>query len=270
MTAFIHHFSYEFQSGLRNKSQLLMYYLFPLSFYFMVGSFMSSVNPLFTEIMIPAMVVFAILSGAIIGLPNPLVEAREADILRSYRINGVPSMSILAIPALTAGMHLLLVSLIITVTAPVFFNAPLPVNLPALVLCFLVALAACCGLGQLIGVVSANTQSTVVWSQLIYIPSMLIGGLMVPADMLPVGMQKAGLLLPATHAMQAFRGLAMGYETAVSPWWSLLILTAGAIAAFALASFLFSWDNRNTQRRGHTLLALLALAPYLVSIFLLP
>ncbi len=36
-----------------------------------------------------------------------------------------------------------------------------------------------------------------------------------------------------------------------------------------LALYLFSWDSRNTARRGHSLLALLALVPYAAGIFLL-
>ena len=32
--------------------------------------------------------------------------------------------------------------------------------------------------------------------------------------------------------------------------------------AFGLAVYLFSWDSRNTSRRGHPLLALLVLLPY--------
>ena len=234
MTAFILHCSFEFHTGLRNKSLLLLNYLLPLGFYLMMGAVMTGINPFFRETMIPAMLVFAALSGAILGLPNPLVEAREGGILRSFRINGVPTVSILAIPALTTALHLLVAGLIITVTAPLLFNAPLPVNLPLFILTYMLTLFACCGLGLLIGVVSANTQATVLWSQLIYLPSMLLGGLMVPTDILPPAMQKAALLLPGAHAMNAFKGLSMGYETTFSPWLSLLVLFAIGTAAFAL------------------------------------
>lgn len=86
MTAFIWNFTFELQNGMRNKSLLLMNYLFPLGFYFMVGSIMSGINPGFTDIMIPAMVVFAILSATILALPTPLVEAREAGILRITKL----------------------------------------------------------------------------------------------------------------------------------------------------------------------------------------
>ncbi len=88
MKAFAYHFSFEFFTGLRNKTLLLMMYLLPLGFHFMMGLMMVDINPFFLETMIPAMVIFAILSGMILGLPQPLVEAREAGIFRSYKING--------------------------------------------------------------------------------------------------------------------------------------------------------------------------------------
>src|SRR5690554_275738 len=86
MNAIIYHFSLEFLAGLRNRTLLLMNYLMPLGFYALMGAMMTKINPPFAQQIIPAMVVFATLSSAILGLPGPLVEARESEILRSYRI----------------------------------------------------------------------------------------------------------------------------------------------------------------------------------------
>jgi hypothetical protein len=69
--------------------------------------------------------------------------------------------------------------------------------------------------------------------------------------------------------MNAFNGLAMGKDAAFSPWGSVVILLAGGVIAFGLAAYLFSWDSRNTNRRGHPLLGLLVLLPSLLGIFLL-
>lgn len=92
---------------------------------------------------------------------------------------------------------------------------------------------------------------------------------MLPFSMLPVAAQKLALLLPATQAMNAFRGLAMGVPGDFSGWGSIAILFSGGLLAFGLAIFLFSWDSRNTTRRGNTLLALLAMLPFVVGILVL-
>jgi ABC-2 type transport system permease protein len=269
MNAFISHFSFEFRTGLRDKNQLLMNYLFPLGLYVLLGFLMTQLNPLFRDIMIPVMIIIAILSSTILGLPNPLVSSRESGVFRSYKINGVPAISILAIPTLTTLLHVVIVAAIITVTAPLLFDAPLPTDWVTFVIVFLLTAFACAGLGMLISVISSNTRATVLWSQLIFLPSMLIGGLMIPFSMLPNVLGKIALLLPATHSINAFQQLAWDVSTGFGAAWSCLILLAGGILSVWLATFLFSWDTRNTTRRGHPALALLAMLPYIVGLVLL-
>ncbi len=269
MNAFVHHFTFEFRTGIRNKTLLLMNYLFPLGFYLMMAFIMPGINPLFRDAIIPAMVVFAALSATMLGIPDPLVNARESGIFRSYKINGIPSLSILAIPALTTFLHLAIVAGIITATAPLLFSAPAPVNWFNFLIVFAALGLACTGLAVLIGVVSPSSRLTVLWSQLIFVPSMLLGGLMLPYSMLPEAAGKVAQLLPAAHAMNAFNALAFGKPADFSPWGSVAVMALGGLLAFALALYLFSWDSRNTARRGHPLLAFLALLPYVVGIFVL-
>ncbi len=269
MNAFAIHFSFEFRTGIRDRTQLLMNYLLPIGLYGMLGFLMTELNPVFSETVIPAMIIVAILFSMVLGLPTPLVAAREAGIFRSYKINGIPAISILTIPALTTILHMVVVAAIITATTPLFFGAPAPVNWPGFILLFLLAAFAHAGLGMLISVISSSARAVVLWSQLIFLPSMLISGLMIPYSMLPGTLGKVALLLPATYAMNAFQGLAQNQGAAFDPLWSVLILLAGGILSFGLANYLFCWDSQNKTRRGHPALALLALLPYAVGVVLL-
>jgi ABC-2 type transport system permease protein len=131
----------------------------------------------------------------------------------------------------------------------------------------LITAFACGAIGALIGVVSANAQATMLWSQLIFLPSMLIGGLMMPLSFVPEVMRPFSALLPAAHAMQAFDGLAYDRATVFDPTVSLIVLFTSGLLAFGLAVYLFNWDSKNQSRRGHPLMALLALAPFVISIF---
>jgi ABC-2 type transport system permease protein len=269
MSAFTHHFAFEFKTGLRNSTQLLMNYLFPLAFYAMMGLVMTQVNPGFRATMIPAMAVFVAMVSTLLGLPGPLVESREAGIYRSFKINGVPAPSILSIPALSTIVHVLIVTTIIALTAAPFFDGALPTNWGGFVLATLASIMAFGAIGMLIGVVATGARSTVLWSQLLFLPSMLLGGLMMPLDVLPASVRPVSALLPATQAMQAYLGLAYGQETVIAPWIAVVILLSGGVLAFGLAIYLFNWDSRNDVRRSHPLLALLALAPYVVGAFLM-
>lgn len=269
MTALLRHASFEWNNGLRNRALLLLLYLFPLGFYLMAGSLMVGLNPEFRETLIPAMVLFAVMAGMLLGLPDPLVSAREAGIFRSYKIHGVPEAAILLLPAFTALLHLAVVGAVITATASLIFAAPLPVNWLAFGAVFLVSAAALAGLGLVIAVISATTRATILWSQLLFLPSVMLGGLMVPAEAITGWLADVSTLLPTTYGMNAMRGLAYQELTAFSPWGSLLVLAAGAVTAIVVAVYLFQWDSRGGTRRGHALLAALALVPYVAGMLLL-
>lgn len=269
MTAFINHFAFEFRTGIRNRQLLLLNYLMPLGFYALMGLVMSEINPTFSETMIPAMVAFAVMAATLLGLPDPLVTARETGIFRSYKINGVPTVSILLIPALTTIFHMVIIAIIITATASLFFGALAPVNWAGFVLTFIAMIFAFAGIGILIGVISSSSQTTVLWAQLIFLPSMLVGGVMIPNSVLPDAVGKVAQLLPTTHAMNAFRGLAFDLSTDFDPTGSLFVLLIGGILAFGLAIYLFNWDSQNKISRRNPALALLVLLPYVVGIFLL-
>ena len=63
-------------------------------------------------------------------------------------------------------------------------------------------------------------------------------------------------------------GFAYGQPTVFNPTTSALVLLAGGVLAFGLAIYLFNWDSRNQARRGHPLMALLALVPFVVGALL--
>lgn len=265
MNAFTHHLSYEFRTGLRDRSMLLMNYLFPLFFFVLMGLLMTQVNPNFTKTMTPAMILVAIMSGTLLGLPNPLLASRESGIFRSFKINGIPSLSIVSIPALTSVLHMALVSIIITIAGPLFFDTPQPMNWFWFVAVWFASVFACAGLGMLIGVVAPNSRATVLMAQLIFLPSMILGGLMMPSSMLPSTLGKVAQLLPTTHAMAAFNGLALGESVGHDPLINFAILIAAGLISFGMAVYLFHWDN-TIKRIRNPWVAIIALLPYVASL----
>jgi ABC-2 type transport system permease protein len=266
MSAFTNHFLFEFKTGVRNPSAMLMLYLLPLGFYAAMGFIMVEINPGFKELLIPAMIVFAIMSSLILGFPTGVVEAREGGIYRSYKINGIPAFSILVIPAISVGFHGLITSAIVAVTAGPLFDGAEPENWLALALITLLIVFTFSTLGMLIGVVSSSSRAVVLWSQLIYLPSILLGGMMIPLDLIPEAFQKFSGLLPSTYAMQAFLGLAYQQETVIEPVVAILVLLTSGVLALGLSIFLFNWDSHNDTRRGSPLLGLLVLLPYVLAI----
>jgi ABC-2 type transport system permease protein len=267
MKAFAHHVVYEFRSGFRDKSQLLMNYLFPIVFFALVGGLMSKVNPLFTKTMLAAMTIFALMSSSLLSLPSALVTARESGLLRSYRINGVPAWAALAAPSLANIVHMAIVTAFFAIAGKLAFGAPLPSSWPSFVLAWLLVTAAISGLGTLIGAISNSGRAAILVSQLFFIPSIMLGGLMMPPDILPPGLAAASKLFPATHAMIAFAG-GRGGPGVESAGLALAVLAIGALASIAAAMVLYEWDPKNERPPARKLLGLVALAPYVAALFI--
>jgi ABC-2 type transport system permease protein len=261
------HLVFEFRSGLRDANLLLMNYLFPLGFYVMMGLIMTEINPGFTEVMVPAMIIVGFMASTVLGLPGPLVESREAGVFRTFKICGVPAFAILTMPAVTTIFHALIVAAIIVATAPLLGGGP-PQNWGGFILVTVSSALAFGAIGALIGVISKDSRATVLLSQLIFLPSMLLGGLMMPLEFLPESIQPFTAVLPPAHAMQAFQGIAYAQETVLEPWRSLIVLWVSGILAFGLAIYLFNWDSKNQVQRGHPLMAAIAWVPYVAVLLL--
>jgi ABC-2 type transport system permease protein len=164
---------------------------------------------------------------------------REAGILKSLRVNGVPGWAVLFSKFISAFINLLIVSMIILYTAPALFGAGTPINYGAYFITLLLLIFASIVLGMLIGVIAKNTTMATMLSQVIFLPTILLGGLMFPATMLPEQMQWIGRIFPATHAMQAFTGWAFGMSTQIDPWFANIVIIAIGIVGFVISILLF-------------------------------
>jgi ABC-2 type transport system permease protein len=285
MRAFLHHFAYDFRTGIRDKSKLLMNYLFPIVVFFLMGGIMSMVSPFFKDTMAAAMILFSLMSATLLAMPSGLVQAREHGVLRSFRINGVPSGSILSIPVIGTAIHMAVVSALILFAGPAIFGGAVPKNIGGFIVAAVLSYAVYAGIGALIGVAAGKDVAATLIAQLFYIPSILLGGLMMPMSVLPSGFQRAALLLPATHAMRLFvdfGGLptdaeamaAMGARVAsdgntraimgmsAQTLASLVVLGCSVVLCFALAAAIFQWEPRASKPNKKAALALLGMVPF--------
>ena len=146
------------------------------------------------------------------------------------------------------------------------FGAPPPASWAALALATVLGAAVFAAFGTLIGVVSASSRATILLSQAIFLPSMLLGGLMVPVEALPDGAQVAALLLPTTWLAQLEQATVYGREVVVDPALAAAVLVASAALTFGIAAYSFNWDRKNATRRAHPALALLAILPFVAGI----
>lgn len=264
MRAFAHHLRFDFVAALRNSTTLLMFYLFPLGFYVLMSIVMVEINPEFADTAVAALVVVTLMAGTVLGMPGQFVETRQLGVYRMFKVNGIPARSILAAPILSAIAHAVLASSVVALTAQPLFGVPSPSHWAAFYGLLLLG-AACFGsLAALIGVISDTSRGTVLWSQLVFLPSMLIGGLMVDLALLPESVLPFARLLPPTYAGQAILGAAFDAPTVIEPGAAVAVLLVSTLTSGVLATILFRWDPANRTGRFPRLLALLALVPFVV------
>lgn len=240
MKAFFKYLLVQFKMDVRERGTLMTYYVVPLVFYFVMGAVFSSINPTTRDTLTGSMTIFAITMGAVLGLPTPIVKIREAGVLRAYRVNGIPNGAVLLVQGVSAFMHLLLVSIIIFLSAPLFYSAGLPSNYGAYLIILVVLIFTSIALGLLIGVISHSQAIATMLSQAVFLPSLLLSGIMFPASMLPGFFSRVGGIFPATHAMRSFSGLAFNVSKVYDGEPALGRLALIGIVAICIAIWRFA------------------------------
>lgn len=202
MNAFIYSVGLQWRLDSRNKGILTTYYIVPLIFFGFMGSIFSSINPQSKETLIQSMSIFSITMGAMLGAPAPLVALYSSDIKKAYKASNIP----LSMPAIcnfiSAFINLFIVSLIIFFIAPIAFHATMPSNIPLYFLTLIIFIIVSLSIGTLLGLLIKNSSKMTMFSQLIFLPSLMLSGIMFPTNLLPKAFETIGEIFPATHAMK--------------------------------------------------------------------
>jgi ABC-2 type transport system permease protein len=247
MRAMAKYLGIQFRMDLRDKGTLLNYYLVPLVFFFVMGAVFSSINPLMRTTLAASMTIFAVTMGAVMGAPAPIVKMRESGTLRAFKVNGIPGSAVLSVHVISAFLHLSLAALIIYIVSPLAFHSDIP-KAPALYLAVVVVfLLASIGIGLLIGVVARGQSFATMLSMMVFLPTILFSGIMFPAKMLPQAFVWLGLVLPSSHALQAFDGLAYQSKTDFNATLSLGIVAGIGLLMFVIAIWRFNSFQRVEQ-----------------------
>lgn len=225
MSAFLYGIALQWKLDLRNKGILLTYYIVPLVFFALMGGIFASINPTAKETLIQSMTVFGVTMGAILGAPTPLVELYNSDIKKALKVGGIP----LWIPSInnfiSAFVHLFMMSLVIFLAAPLAFDAKIPGNSAAYFLSLAIFIITCLAVGTVLGLLIKSTSKLTMVSQFIFLPSIMLAGIMFPVSMLPRVLEIIGKILPATWGFRLMTSEVFNVKTALP----LVIITVAAV-----------------------------------------
>lgn len=198
MSAFLYGVSLQWKLDIRSKTLLITCYIVPLLFFAVMGGIFTSVMPEARYTLIQSMTVFGVTMGALIGLPPALVEIYSSDIKKVYKANGVPLYLGLVLTNISAYIHLFIMSIILYIAAPLAFNAEIPEN-PVLYFASLaIFIAVSLSIASIIGLAVKDQAKTSMVSIIIFLPSIMLSGIMFPIELLPKAFEMVGKIFPAS------------------------------------------------------------------------
>ena len=198
MSAFSYGVSLQWKLDIRSKTLLITCYIVPLLFFAVMGGIFTSVMPEARYTLIQSMTVFGVTMGALIGLPPSLVEIYSSDIKKVYKANGVPLYLGLVLTNISAYIHLFIMSIILYIAVPLAFNAEIPEN-PVLYFASLaIFIAVSLSIASIIGLAVKDQAKTSMVSIIIFLPSIMLSGIMFPIELLPKAFEMVGKIFPAS------------------------------------------------------------------------
>ena len=98
---------------------------------------------------------------------------------------------------LSAFVHLIMTCMAIVLLAPILFKASLPSQLPLFFLALAIYIFVSLSIGSILGLTVNNQAKLTMIAQLVFLPSIMLSGIMFPITLLPDFLQAIGRLFPA-------------------------------------------------------------------------
>ena len=231
MNSFLYGVALQWKLDIRSKSLLVTCYVVPLIFFLLMGGILTSVMSEMGSTLIQSMIVMSVSMGAFIGLPPSLLETYGSDVKKVYNANGVPLYLGLVTMFLSAFVHLMISCVIILLLAPILFEAALPVQLPIFFLALAIYIIVSLGIGSILGLIVKNQAKLTMIAQLVFLPSIMLSGIMFPIDLLPDFLETIGRIFPASWG---YRSMLDNGFCPENLWYLILVFSAAVIVCAIL------------------------------------
>ncbi|OFP42144.1 ABC transporter [Streptococcus sp. HMSC067H01] len=231
MNCFLYSLVLQWKLDIRSKSLLVTFYIVPLLFFLIMGGIFTSVMPGMGSTLIQSMIVMSVSMGAFLGLPPSLVEIYGSDIKKIYNANGVPIYLGLLTMVLSAFVHLMMTSIVILLLAPILFKASLPTQLPIFLLSLTIYIIVSLSIGCILGLTLKNQAKLTMLAQLVFLPSIMLSGIMFPISLLPDFLQVIGHVFPAYWGYRLMLDKGLRLENL---WYLILVSCIAVITCILL------------------------------------
>ena len=175
MSAFLYGAALQWKLDIRSKALLITCYLVPLLFFAVMGGIFTSLMPEAKSTLIQSMTVMGVSMGALVGLPPSLTEIYGSDIKKVCK-------------------------------APIAFDAQLPERPLWYFIRLSIFIGVSLSLGSILGLSVKNQSKLTMVSQIAFLPSIMLSGIMFPAGLLPRPLAVIGSIFPAAWGYRLLTG----------------------------------------------------------------
>ncbi|MCI9441059.1 MAG: ABC transporter permease [Ruminococcus sp.] len=193
--------------------------------------YLTSVMPEMRSTLIQSMIVMSVSMGAFIGLPPSLIETYGSDVKKVYKANGVPLYLGLITMFLSTFVHLMISCAIILQLAPILFEAALPIQFPFFFFALAIYIIVSLSIGSILGLIVNNQAKLTMIAQLVFLPSIMLSGIMFPLNLLPDFLKTIGRIFPASWGYRLMLDNGFCFENL---WYLILVFCAAIIVCAIL------------------------------------
>ena len=193
----------------------------------------------FEVFILPIALVIVLTMMAITVFPVTLSTYRERGILRRLATTPVHPLSVL-LAQLIVHVGIVAASLVLTATvAGVGYEVAAPRQLAAALGVLGLGTLALYAMGVAVAALAPKATVATAYGMALFFPQLFLGGLMVPADLLPDVLARIGEFTPVGATMHGLQGAWTGAGGSLE---HLGVLAVWTVAAGAVATLRFRWD----------------------------
>jgi ABC-2 type transport system permease protein len=226
--------------ALRERQSVFWGFVFPVLLLILFCSIFGG-TPERATTLLAGLICINAMSGALFGAGVVLVVAREQGILRRYKVAPIALWKVVVGLCISRVLMISLTTAVLLLVARFFYNAILPSRVAPALIVYLAGTLMFCALAFSVAALSTSAAQANGLSQALFMPMMFLSGATFPQELMPLWMQKASLVLPATYYVTSLK-LTIGGSGTGENLTSLLVMGVYSLFAVALSVRFFRWD----------------------------
>jgi imidazolonepropionase-like amidohydrolase/ABC-type multidrug transport system permease subunit len=262
MNSYLSQIQMTLRLSLRDRTVLFFNYIFPLFFFFMFGQIFHAQEGGMTQV-VAIVLTIGVLGTGLMGAGLRAAADREQNILRRFKVAPITAAPILVSSMITGLVQYIPQVIIVLFLAHTVYRMPRVEHTTSLLVFLSLGVLAFRAIGGIVAAVVNSMQEAQIVVQLLYMPMLLLGGV-IPIQIMPNWLQIAAQFVPSTHLSVGMQSILLGRGRLADNLAAAGGLALTAVVGTFLGVKLFRWEKEEKMRPAAKLWILAVLGPFLI------